>query len=177
MADRLSAPLTIERHFAAPRALVYAALTEAEHLGKWMSPTGMEMAGCTVDARVGGSFHYGMKQRGAPDAPVMWGKWTFRELTPPERIVVVVQFSDAQGGATRHPMAPQWPLYTLSTTTLTEVPGGTLLRLEWRALDASEAEEAVFDASHPGMTQGWGGTMDVLDSYLAQLLGRQIQRD
>jgi uncharacterized protein YndB with AHSA1/START domain len=172
MANKLSAPFVIERRFTAPRELVYAALTQAEHLRQWMIPPGMEMAHCTVDAHVGGVFHYGMKPRGVPKAPAMWGKWTFRELSAPERIVVIVQFSDAEGGVTRHPMSAQWPLYTLSTTTLTKVPGGTLMRLEWRALDASEAEEAIFDASHASMTQGWGGTMDTLDKYLTQLLGQ-----
>ena len=83
MTDKLSTPFVIERRFAAPRDLVYAALTEAEHLSTWMSPPGMEMSHCTVDARVGGVFHYAMKPRGVPDAPAMWGKWTFRELTPP----------------------------------------------------------------------------------------------
>ncbi|KDB06315.1 Activator of Hsp90 ATPase 1 family protein [Burkholderia sp. lig30] len=169
MTDKLSVPFVIERRFAAPRELVYAALTEAEHLSAWMSPPGMEMSHCTVDARIGGVFHYAMKPRSAPDAPAMWGKWTFRELTPPERIVVVVQFSDAEGGVTRHPMSALWPLHTLSTTTLSEIEGGTtLLHLEWRALDASEAEEAIFDASHASMSQGWGGSMDALDKYLTQ---------
>lgn len=168
MTDKLSAPFVIERRFVAPRELVYAALTEAEHLSAWMCPPGMEMSHCTVEARVGGVFHYAMKPGSAPDAPAMWGKWTFRELTPPERIIVVVQFSDADGGVTRHPMSAQWPLYTLSTTTLSETKGGTLLRLEWRALDASEAEEAVFDASHTSMSQGWSWSMDALDKYLVQ---------
>ncbi|MBV8037126.1 SRPBCC domain-containing protein [Roseateles sp.] len=173
MADKLSAPFVLERRFAAPRELVYAALTEAEHLAHWMTPPGMEMTHCSVDARAGGVFHYAMKPRGVADAPSMWGKWTFRELRVPERIVVVVQFSDAEGGVTRHPMAAQWPLYTLSTTTLTEVAGDTLMRLEWHALDASEAEEAIFNASHASMAQGWGGSMELLDRYLAQLLGGQ----
>lgn len=168
MTDNLSAPFVLERRFAAPRELVYAAMTDARHLSAWMSPPGMEMSHCTVDARAGGVFHYAMKPRNAPDTSAMWGKWTFRELTPPERIVVVVQFSDEDGGVTRHPMAPQWPLYTLSTTTLSEAEGGTLLRLEWRALDASDAEQAIFDASHASMTQGWGASMEALERYLAQ---------
>ncbi|PYE15322.1 uncharacterized protein YndB with AHSA1/START domain [Paraburkholderia silvatlantica] len=168
MTDKVSVPFILERRFSAPRELLYAALTEAQHLSQWMSPPGMELFHCTVDARVGGVFHYAMKPSGAPDAPAMWGKWTFRELTPPERIVVVVQFSDADGGVTRHPMAPEWPLYTLSTTTLSEVEGGTLLRLEWRALDATDAEKAIFDASHASMSQGWGASMDALDKYLTK---------
>ena len=68
-------------------------------------------------------------------------------------------------------MAAQWPLYTLSTTTLTETEGGTRMRLEWCALDASKVEVGVFDASHASMTQGWSGTMDMLDQYLKPLSG------
>lgn len=169
MTQKLSAPFVIERRFSAPREWVYAALTDATHLAQWMRPPGMDMLRCTVDAREGGVFHYALKPSGASDASAMWGKWTFRELTPPERVVVVVQFSDAEGGVTRHPMSANWPLHTLSTTTLVEDSKGTLMRLEWRALDASESEEKTFDASHASMSQGWGGTMDALDKYLAQL--------
>jgi uncharacterized protein YndB with AHSA1/START domain len=169
MADKTSAPFVLERRFGAPRELVYATLTEAQHLSHWMSPPGMELSHCRVEAQVGGVFHYAMVPKGVPGAPAMWGKWTFRELTRPERIVVVVQFSDAEGRATRHPMAPQWPLYTLSTTTLTPDGDGTLMKLEWRALNASEMEEAIFNASHASMAMGWGGTMDALDQYLAQI--------
>ena len=172
MTDRLSAPFVIERRIAAPPSLVFAALTKQAHLEKWMTPPGMEMARCAVDAQVGGSFHYGVRPSGVPGAPTMWGKWIFRELTPPERLVVVVQFSDAEGGVTRHPMVPQWPLSTLSTTTLSAIPGGTLLRLEWRALDATDAEEAVFNASHASMAQGWGGAMEVLARYLAWVISQ-----
>jgi uncharacterized protein YndB with AHSA1/START domain len=168
MAERLSPPFVLERRFAASRERVYAALTEAGHLKHWMSPPGMEMSQCQVEAHVGGVFHYAMKPRGVPNAPEMWGKWTFRALSPPERVVVVVQFSDAEGGVTRHPMVALWPLLTLSTTTLTDVPGGTLMRLEWRALDAEPAEEAVFNASHASMSQGWSGAMLMLDQYLTR---------
>jgi uncharacterized protein YndB with AHSA1/START domain len=110
MTERLSAPFVIEQFIKAPRELVYAAFTQGEHLSQWMRPPGMVMTQCEVDAREGGSFHYGMRAEAMPQAPAMWGKWSFRELAP-ERMVVVVQFSDAAGGVTRHPMAPQWPLY------------------------------------------------------------------
>lgn len=169
MTQKLSAPFILERRFAAPRERVYAALTEAKHLATWMSPPGMALSHCVVDAREGGAFHYAMKPIGAPDTAAMWGKWTFRELTPPERVVVVVQFSDAEGGVSRHPMSAAWPLYTLSTTSLSEISGGTLMRIEWRALDASDIEEQTFNGAHDSMSQGWGGTMDALDKYLAQL--------
>lgn len=169
MTERLSAPFVIEQFIKAPRELVYAAFTKGEHLSQWMRPPGMVMTQCEVDAREGGSFHYGMRAEAMPQAPAMWGKWSFRELKAPERIVVVVQFSDAAGGVTRHPMAPQWPLYTLSTTTLSEEAGGTRIHLEWRALNASAVEEAVFDSSHASMNLGWSGSMQLLTGYLAKV--------
>jgi uncharacterized protein YndB with AHSA1/START domain len=164
--DRLGKPFTISRTFDAPRELVWQALTQLEHLGHWMSPAGMEPVPGSLDLRVGGVYHYGMR---APNGQVMWGKWTFREIVAPERLVVVVNFSDADKGVTRHPMAPTWPLSTLSTTTLTPEGKGTRMTLVWHALDASDEENASFDAAHAGMTQGWGGTMDQLAAYLARL--------
>ena len=51
----------------------------------------------------------------APDGSEMWGKFVYREITPPERMVFIVSFSDENGGTTRHPMAPTWPLEMLNT--------------------------------------------------------------
>ena len=162
--ERISPPFVLTRSFDAPREQVFAAFTQLEHLQRWMGPKGFEMVDCKVDLRPGGVFHYGMRAAGGA---TMWGQWTFREITAPERLVVVVQFSDADGGVTRHPMAPSWPLSTLSTSTFVEHDGKTLLTLKWQALDATEAEEQVFNASHAGMAQGWGGTMDQLAAHLA----------
>jgi uncharacterized protein YndB with AHSA1/START domain len=166
--DRTSKPFVITRSFDAPRALVFAAFTQAEHLMKWMGPAGFEMFHCAVDLRPGGVFHYGL--RPSAGGPAMWGKWTFREIVAPDRLVVVVQFSDEAGGVTRHPMAADSPLTTLSTTTLSDLPGGkTLLTLHWQALNPTEAEERLFDSAHAGMEQGWGGTMKQLDAHLAKV--------
>ena len=59
-------------------------------------------------------FHYGMR---GPDGSEMWGKFVYREIAPPERLVFIVSFSDENGGMTRHPMAPTWPLEMLNTLT------------------------------------------------------------
>jgi uncharacterized protein YndB with AHSA1/START domain len=169
-AERLGPPFCITRVFDAPRELVWQALTELEHLAQWMSPADTEPVPGSLDLRVGGVHHYGMK---APNGQIMWGKWTFRDIVPPERLVVVVNFSDASGGVTRHPMAPTWPLSTLSTTTLTVEGHGTRTALQWQALDADDTENATFDGAHAGMAQGWGGTMDALAACLS---GLQTQR-
>lgn len=167
MSERTAEPFMLQRCFTAPRELVFATLTHAEHLKHWMGPIGMEMNHCTVDLRPGGVFHYGLRPHHSAGEPVLWGKWIFREIKPPERLVTVASFSDAAGGETRHPMAPVWPLQTLSAITLADEGGKTLLTLDWRPLNASAAEELVFTSMHASMTQGWGGTMDQLQAHLA----------
>lgn len=162
--ETMHPPFILTRRFDAPREQVFAAFTQLQHLSRWMSPVGTEPVGGSLDLRPGGTYHYGMKM---PNGAVMWGKWTFREIVAPERLVVVVQFSDEAGGVTRHPMAASWPLHTLSTTTLADDGGKTLMTLNWQALDASPEEQATFDGAHAGMAQGWGGTMDQLATYLA----------
>ena len=153
----------ISREFAAPRELVWRAWTDPEHLQRWFGPKGFTMPTCAMDFRPGGIFHYGIK---SPDGHEMWSKWTFVEIVPPEKLVAIVSFSDAQRGVTRHPMSATWPLETLSITTFTEHGGKTLLTLQWTAHHATEIERQTFDGAHDGMTQGWGGTMDQLTAYL-----------
>lgn len=155
----------LTRVFAAPRALVWSAFTEREHLQRWFTPKGFTMSKCAVDLRRGGVFHYGLK---APNGGEMWGKWVFREIVAPEKLVVVVSFSDANGGVTRHPLSATWPLETLSSTTFTESGGKTTLRLEWSAFNATPIEQKTFDDAHSSMEQGWAGTMEQLTAYLAQ---------
>ena len=46
--------------------------------------------------------------------------------------------------------------------------GKTRLTITSMAFDATEAERAVFDAHHDSMTQGWTGTLDQLETYLAK---------
>ena len=154
----------ITRRFAAPRATVYAAWTEEDRLNRWFGPKGFTMPRCSLDLRVGGTFLYGLQ---APDGSMMWGKWVFQEITPPERIVVLSSFSDEQAGVTKHPMAPEWPLRTLSTTTFAEADGGTLVTVHWQPHEATELERTTFVAGFQSMTGGWGGTFERLDAYLA----------
>ncbi len=114
------APFTLAHTFAAPRARVWRAWTDPAELKQWFGPAGYTLPTCRMDLRPGGTFHYCMR---SPDGKDMWGKWTFREIAAPERLAIVTSFSDAQGGITRHPMAPTWPQETLAVTTFTEEVG------------------------------------------------------
>lgn len=48
----------------------------------------------------------------------MWGKFVYRGIAAPERVVLIHSFSDEAGGITRYPMAPTWPREMFSTFTL-----------------------------------------------------------
>ena len=97
--------LVITRIFDAPRELVWKAWTEPERLMHWWGPKGFTVHTCKVDLRPGGVFHYGMR---APDGSDIWGKFIYREIVAPERIVFIGSFSDEKGGVTRHPMSRPW---------------------------------------------------------------------
>ncbi len=155
----------ISRTFDAPRDLVWKAFTDPEHMKQWWGPKGFTVIQSKMDLRPGGTYHYGMR---APDGSAMWGKFVYREITAPERMVFINSFSDEAGGITRHPMAPTWPLEMLSTFTFEEVSGGkTKLTIRWSPHNATEEERKTFDAGRDGMQQGWGGTLEQLEKYLA----------
>ena len=156
----------ISRVFDAPRDLVWKAFTDPERMKHWWGPKGFSVFASKMDLRPGGTYHYGMK---APDGTPMWGKFRYREIVAPERMVFISSFSDEAGGTTRHPMAPTWPLELLSTFTFEEQPGGkTKFTVTWRPHNATAEEQTTFDAGHNSMRGGWGGTMDQLAAYLAK---------
>ena len=160
------ADFVISRVFDAPRALVWQAFTEPERMKDWWGPKGFSVISWKMDFRPGGTYLYGMR---APDGSAMWGKFIYREIVAPERMVFINSFSDEAGGVTRHPMSPNWPLETLSTFTFDKQPDGkTKLTIRWSPSNATDEERKTFDSSHDGMRQGWGGTMDRLADYLAK---------
>jgi uncharacterized protein YndB with AHSA1/START domain len=164
LAEHLAGEFVVTRTFDAPRELVFKAWTEKERLMRWWGPKGFTLLSCTIDARPGGTFHYALR---APDGGEMWGKWGFREVAPPERLVFVASFADAAGNVIRAPFSKDWPLEVLSTVTFTEHDGRTTLVMRGVPLSASEAERKAFDAMHGSMQQGWGGTLDQLTAELA----------
>lgn len=90
----------ISRTFDAPRDFMFKAWTDPAHMQRWWGPKGVTVVHRQMDLRPGGSYHYGMR---TPDGHDMWGKFVYREIVKPERIVWINSFSDARGGVTRHP--------------------------------------------------------------------------
>lgn len=156
-------PFEISRVFNASRDKVWKAWTEPERLKHWWGPRGFKVHTCKVDLRPGGMFLYGMT---GPDGKDMWGRFIYREIVPPKKLVFIVSFSDPQGGVTRHPMSPGWPQHILSTVNFEEQGGKTKVSIHWTPHEATEAERKVFEEGRASMQQGWGGTLDQLTAYL-----------
>jgi len=158
----------MSRVFDAPRDLLWQCFTEPERMKQWWGPKGFTVIASTMDMRVGGTYHYGLK---SPDGTPMWGLFTYREIVPREKLVFVNSFSDEKRGVTRHPMTPTWPLQLLTTFTFEDAARGkTKFTVRWQTLDATEEEQETFDSaqSRQSMTNGWSGTLDQLEAYLAK---------
>ncbi|MDB5816273.1 MAG: polyketide cyclase [Rhodocyclales bacterium] len=155
----------ISRVLDAPRERVWQAFATAEALAQWWGPVGFAIEVKKLEFRAGGIFHYCMK---SPTGD-MWGRFIYREVTAPARIVFINSFSDPQGEITRAPFPGlMWPLEVLNTLTLVEEGGKTTLSLRGGPINATVEELAVFRASFDSMRQGFGGTWDQLEVYLSR---------
>jgi uncharacterized protein YndB with AHSA1/START domain len=164
-ADAPLREFVIARTFDAPRERVWRAFTEVERMKQWFGPKGFTTKVAKMDFRPGGMYHYCLV---SPDGKEMWGKAVYREIAAPERLVWVNSFSDPEGGITRHPMAPTWPRVMLTTITFAEQGGRTTVTVHWLPIDPTPEERRTFDAGHDSMRQGWGGTFEQLEAYLAK---------
>ena len=165
LAENKSADFVISRVFDAPRDLVWQCFTDPERMKEWWRPKGCTVVASNMDFRVGGTYLGAMRD---PGGNIMWGKFVYREITPPTKLVWAHSFSNEAGGITRHPLSATWPLELLTTVTLEEQPDGkTKVTLVWSPLNASPEELQTFDAARDSMRGGWGGTFERLDAYLA----------
>lgn len=104
--------VVVQRSFAAPRELVFRALTEPELLKRWYGPSGWRLIVCEIDLRVGGEFHFVSERAGGRQ---VGQRGVYRELGRPERIVHTEWWEDWNPGE------------CLATFELTERAGGTEL--------------------------------------------------
>jgi uncharacterized protein YndB with AHSA1/START domain len=81
----LDREIVLCRVFDAPRALVFKAWTDAEHVGKWFGPKGFTCTTHAIDVRVGGLWRFELR---APDGTVYPSRMEYLEIVPNERLVV-----------------------------------------------------------------------------------------
>jgi len=154
----------ITRRFKFPPQLMFDAFTKSEHMHQWWGPKGSTVIKAEMNLRPGGINHYGLRM---PDGSAMWGKSVYREITPTSRLVYVQSFSDEAGNIAKHPMSPTWPREMLTVITFEETGEGTQLTIQWSPVNATDEERATFNSAMSGMNQGWTGSLDQLEQYLA----------
>ena len=144
---------------------MWKCFTDVERIKQWWGPKGVKIVKAEMDLRPGGTYHYAMQ---TPDGKIMWGKFVYREIVPPERLVFINSFSDETGR--RH--APSVGAELAAADAVDFHLRGCARRQDQvhRALVAATRpraeEQKAFDAGHASMTQGWGGTLDQLAGYL-----------
>jgi len=156
---------TITRTYEAPRRLVFEAWTTPEHLRHWWGPTGFDIDVAAFELKPGGVFHYRMRNS---DGHEMWGKFVFQVVSEPDRLVFVNGFSNPEGAIVRAPFDDRVPLEIQNSCTFDEADGRTTVTLRGRPINASQEELDFFRSMHDSMRQGYGGTFDQLERYLAQ---------
>ncbi|HQR26198.1 MAG TPA: SRPBCC family protein [Nocardioides sp.] len=138
----------IRRDFDAPPDKVWRAMTEPEHLRRWLGDASFPLTTCEMDVRVGGSYRWVFNQ---PDSPGAMGvRGTYEEVDRPHRIVSTEQFDDFPGPS-------------LNTLVLDERPDDrTAMRLTVRYVDREMRDGWIAS----GMTEGLGRGYERLDVAL-----------
>lgn len=143
--------LVITREFAAPRELVFAAITQPEHIRHWYGMAEDGMLVCDVDLRVGGRWHYVLA--GPPDGEDHSFSGEYLEIDPPERLVSTERYDNMPGAE-----------YTV-TVTLEEHDGVTTLRSHL-TYPSKELRDGHADS---GMEYGMNISYNRLEALLARL--------
>lgn len=155
----------LTRILNAPRKLVFEAFTKAEHLAHWWGPKGFKITVKTFDPRPEGIFHYRMD---GSDGTSMWGKFIFKEIITPEKIMWLNSFADENGNTVRAPFG-NWPLEIKNTVTFTASGGKTILNLAVVPVNTNDEQRTIFEDGFVSMNEGYSGTFDQLEIYLASL--------
>jgi uncharacterized protein YndB with AHSA1/START domain len=144
-AARADHELEIRRVFSAGREAVFRAWTVQEELAQWWGPQGFSAHIDHFDARSGGSYRIDMR---SPDGTSRWLRGEFREVTPPERLVMTWVWE--QGDLA--------DLEMLVTVDFSALEGATEVRLTHSRLPSAGAKDAH--------NQGWTSTLECFTQFL-----------
>jgi uncharacterized protein YndB with AHSA1/START domain len=144
--------IVITREFAAPRRLVWDALTKPALLRRWLfGPPGWEMTTCDEDLRVGGSFRWAWR---GPNGEGLAMEGVYREIVPTERVVRTERFDVG---------CPSQMGEQVATLVLSDrQPGKTVLTITVRYPSKAARDGALASGMEKGMAAGY----DRLDELL-----------
>ncbi|MEO8590948.1 MAG: SRPBCC family protein [Flavobacteriales bacterium] len=144
--------ILITRSFAAPRALVFDAMSKPEMMKQWFhGPPGWTLSTCEIDLRGGGNYRWVWTNSAGND---MGMGGVYKEVARPTRIVSTEKFDESW-----------YPGEALVTIELAEEIGTTRMNMT-----VTYKSEAARDAVLAGpMASGVESSYSQLDAYLATL--------
>lgn len=140
--------LTLSRHIAAPRAIVWRCWTEPELIKQWFTPRPWTTPVVDIDLRPGGASY--MLFRG-PNGEEFPNRGIYLEVVPQQRLV----FTDAYVEA----WVPSAEPFMTAIATFADEDGGT--RYDARVRHWSR--EAMQRHEEMGFHEGWGKAADQLE--------------
>jgi uncharacterized protein YndB with AHSA1/START domain len=139
----------VERVFDAPRDRVFATLTDPELIPEWWGPRGMTTIVEEMAPERGGRWCFLMRDA---DGGETWFRGTYREVTPPERIVQTFEWSGMPGHV------------SVETATLEDLGEQTRV-VSVSVFHLTEERDGMLDS---GMEGGMNETYERLDEVLAR---------
>jgi uncharacterized protein YndB with AHSA1/START domain len=150
--------LVITRNFNAPPEKVWRAWTEPVALKRWWGPQDFTAPTAKLDLKVGGKYLLCMR---SPEGKDYWTTGEYREIKPPEKLVMTDCFADEKGNKTTaaaHGLKGDWPDETLETVTFEKQGKGTRMTLRQSGIPSGEMLDMC--------RQGWEGSFDKLADSL-----------
>ena len=140
--------IVVRRDFDAAPGKVWRALTEPEHLRRWLGDPNFPLTTCEMDVRVGGTYRWVFTQ---PDGLGSMGiSGTYEDVERPRRLVSTEQFDD-------------YPGPSVNTLVLADRPDGrTAMTLTVRYVDRAMRDGWLAS----GMADGLAGGYERLDAVL-----------
>ena len=136
------------REFDAPIQLVFDVLTKPEHVRKWFAPFACVVTTCSIDLRVGGSYHIVFVTEDGTECSF---RGTYLEIEPPTRTVETWLFEG-------------WPdADAVESVDLREAHGVTTLTTKLAFRDKA-------GRAHMTKTDGQEDSFNKMEDYLRALL-------
>src|SRR5262249_1898944 len=136
------------REFDAPIELVFDVLTKPEHVSKWFAPFTDEVTECSIDLRVGGTYHIVFVTEDGTECSF---RGTYLEVEPPTRTVATWLFEG-------------WPdADAVESVDLHEADGVTRLTMKLAFRDQAGRD-------HMTKSDGQEDSFNKLEDYLSSLL-------
>ncbi|HDS00980.1 MAG TPA: hypothetical protein ENO22_03210 [candidate division Zixibacteria bacterium] len=147
--------IVISRELDAPRALVWKAWTDPEHIEEWWGPEGFSTEVEELDLKEGGKWRYVMIGQDGKRYP---SEGVFKEIVKPDRITSTDEFGeDFENSASL-----DLPHGIIVTTLFEDLRGKTELtvRIMHRTAEDKKKHQDM------GVMEGWNSSLDCLQEYL-----------